>query len=97
MENLSNDMVRSIAELAKLDLTDEEVGVYAGQLTSILQYFEHLQDVDTSHIEATASVLPLKNVMRKDEVGAPLAPEDVVRNAPDSQDNQFRVRAVLDE
>ena len=97
MENLSNEMVRSIAELAKLDLTDEEVSVYAGQLTSILQYFEHLQDVDTSHIEATASVLPLKNVMREDVVGTPLTPEDVVRNAPDSQDNQFRVRAVLDE
>jgi len=94
---LSHETVRSIAELAKLQLTDEEVDLYSKQLSAILEYFEHLQQVDTSHIEATASVLPLKSVMRGDEIGEPLPPEDVVANAPDSEDNQFRVSAVLDD
>jgi aspartyl-tRNA(Asn)/glutamyl-tRNA(Gln) amidotransferase subunit C len=94
---LSYDSVRVIAELAKLELTEEEVALYTGQLSNILQYFERLQEVDTSHIEATASVLPLKNVLRPDIASEPLPPEKVIANAADAQDNQFRVSAVLEE
>ncbi len=94
---LSHDTVRSIAELAKLDLTDEEIATYAGQLSNILNYFEKLQSLDTSHIPPTASVLPLKNVVRSDEVKPALSPDKVIANAPDAEDNQFRVSAVLAE
>jgi aspartyl-tRNA(Asn)/glutamyl-tRNA(Gln) amidotransferase subunit C len=94
---LSREEVRNIAELAKLDLTDEEVNLYAGQLSNILGYFERLQQLDTSHIPPTASVLPLKNVLRPDMPAQPLPPEQVIANAPDAEDNQFRVSAVLDE
>lgn len=80
---LSRDEVRSIAELAKLDLSEEEVALYAGQLTNILGYFQRLQELDTSHIAPTASVLPLKNVMRPDVAAQPLSAEQVVANAPD--------------
>jgi aspartyl-tRNA(Asn)/glutamyl-tRNA(Gln) amidotransferase subunit C len=92
---LSHDEVRRIAELAKLDLTDAEIALYASQLSHILQYFERLQEVDTAHIAPTASVLPLKNVLRPGKAAAPLTPEEVVRNAPDTSDFQFRVSAVL--
>ncbi len=94
---LSHDEVRKIAELAKLDLTDDEVALYAGQLSSVLQYFQRLQQIDTSHIAPTASVLPLKNVFRPDVAAAPLSPEEVVVNAADALDNQFRVNAVFDD
>jgi aspartyl-tRNA(Asn)/glutamyl-tRNA(Gln) amidotransferase subunit C len=94
---ISHEDVQAIAELAKLELTDEEVALYAGQLSDILGYFERLQELDTSHIEPTASVLPLKSVMRDDIAGEPLTPEEVIANAPDSLANQFRVNAVLDE
>lgn len=94
---LSPEEVRNIAELAKLDLTDDEVALYAGQLSDILGYFNRLQELDTSHIAPTASVLPLKNVMRPDIPADPLPPEQVIRNAPDAEDNQFRVSAVLGE
>jgi aspartyl-tRNA(Asn)/glutamyl-tRNA(Gln) amidotransferase subunit C len=94
---ISHEDVRAIAELAKLELNDEEVALYAGQLSDILGYFERLQELDTSHIEPTASVLPLKSVMRDDIAGEPLTPAEVIANAPDAQDNQFRVNAVLDE
>lgn len=92
---LSHEQVRGIAELAKLDLTDDEVALYAGQLSHILQYFERLQALDTTQIEPTASVLPLKNVLREDVAGTPLDTADVIANAPDTQDNQFRVSAIL--
>jgi aspartyl-tRNA(Asn)/glutamyl-tRNA(Gln) amidotransferase subunit C len=50
---LSHEEVRRIAELARLDLTDAEVALYAQQLSSILQHFQRLQAIDTSHIEPT--------------------------------------------
>lgn len=95
--SLSEDMVRSIAELAKLELNDGEASMYAEQLSAILEYFESLQQVDTSQVEATASVLPLKNILRPDAAEPPLSPADAIANAPDSDDNQFRVSAILDE
>ena len=94
---LTLEEVRNIAELAKLELTEQELMLYTGQLSDILGYFERLQELDTSHIAPTASVLPLKNVLRPDVAAAPLLPEQVVANAPDAEDNQFRVSAVLGE
>ena len=94
---LSHETVRGIAELAKLELTESEVEMFAGQLSGILSYFQMLQQLDTSHIEATASVLPLTNVLRPDVARPALTPAEAVANAPDSADNQFRVSAVLPE
>lgn len=92
---MEHEQVRQIAELAKLELTDDEVALYAGQLTSILRYFERLQELDTSHIPPTASVLPLRNVFRPDVAGQPLTPAEVIANAADSAEGQFRVSAIL--
>lgn len=92
---LSADDVRDIAELAKLDLTDEEVATYTEQLSEILKYFTLLQEVDTSGVQATDSVLPLKSVMRADEVQPALTPEAATANAPQSEANQFKVNVVL--
>jgi aspartyl-tRNA(Asn)/glutamyl-tRNA(Gln) amidotransferase subunit C len=71
------------------------VALYAGQLSHILEYFERLKQVDTSHVSPTASVLPLKNVLRADVAQPALDPDDVVRNASDKLGAQFRVSAVL--
>ncbi len=92
---LSHDEVRRIAELAKLELTDDEVILYAGQLSHVLDYFQKLQQVDTSHIPPTASVLPLKNIFREDIPKPPLSPEEVVANAAHTLDNQFLVEDVF--
>jgi aspartyl-tRNA(Asn)/glutamyl-tRNA(Gln) amidotransferase subunit C len=94
---LDRTMVEHIAELAKLDLTDEEIELYAGQLSQILEYAERLQALDTDAISPTASVLPLRNVLRTDAV-QPSLPRDVaLGNAADAADGQFRVDAVLDD
>jgi aspartyl-tRNA(Asn)/glutamyl-tRNA(Gln) amidotransferase subunit C len=94
---LSHEAVRRIAELAKLDLTDAEVNLYAGQLSNILQYFQRLQAIDTVQVSPTASVLPLKDVMRPDMSHQLITTEQALANAPDKEDNQFRVSAVLGE
>jgi aspartyl-tRNA(Asn)/glutamyl-tRNA(Gln) amidotransferase subunit C len=94
---LSNEEVRKIADLAKLELSDDEVALYAGQLTHILQYFHKLQEVNTSHIPPTASVLPLSNVFRDDTPAPALSPAQVLANAQTSLDDQFLVSSVLED
>ena len=68
MAKLSTDEVRHVAELAKLQLTEEEVELFAGQLSAVLDYAAALEEVDTSHVPPTATVLPLRSIMREDVV-----------------------------
>lgn len=93
---LSAADVRAIADLARLELSEADVALYRRQLSAILDYFQKLEELDTSHIDPTSSVLPLTNVMRADVAGAALSVGEAVANAPDSDGEQFRVRAVLE-
>jgi len=88
--------VEHIAELARLSLADEEKARYQEQLSAILDYAERLQTLDTSSIPPTATVLPLRNVMRPDEPRDSMSREDVLANAPQVEADSFRVRAVMD-
>jgi len=88
--------VEHIAELARLSLSDEEKARYQEQLSAILDYAERLQTLDTSSIPPTATVLPLRNVMRPDEPRDSMSREDVLANAPQVEADSFRVRAVMD-
>jgi aspartyl-tRNA(Asn)/glutamyl-tRNA(Gln) amidotransferase subunit C len=94
-ERLSHNEVRDIAELAKLQLSDDEVALYAQQLNHLLDYFTMLQEVDTSHVNPSDSVLSLKTVMRPDVPVQALSPQEVVANAAAAESNQFIVDAVL--
>lgn len=93
---LSRAEVEHIAELAKLGLTEEEKEKFRGQLSAILEYAEMLQKLDTEAIPPTATVLPLQNVMRPDEVAPSFSREDILANAPDAVEGCFRVRAILE-
>lgn len=94
---LTTDEVKHVAELAKLQLTDEEVALFADQLSAILDYAESLLEIDTSSVDPTPYVLPLTNIMRDDEAEPSLDNEAALANAPDSDDGFFRVRAVFDD
>jgi aspartyl-tRNA(Asn)/glutamyl-tRNA(Gln) amidotransferase subunit C len=93
---LSRAEVEHIAELAKLELTEEEKIKFCEQLSAILEYAEMLQQLDTEAIPPTATVLPLQNVMRLDEVAPSFSQEDILANAPDTAEGCFRVRAILE-
>lgn len=88
--------VEHIAELARLELTDAEKILYREQLSAILDYAAILQQSDTSAISPTATVIPLRNIMRSDQVEPSLPGEDVLANAPDVDEGCFRVRAILE-
>jgi len=68
MANLSHDDVRHIAKLARLNLSDEEVKKYSKELSSILEYVDALQKVETKGVEPTAQVTGLTNAFREDVV-----------------------------
>ena len=88
--------VEHIAELARLSLTDAEKTLYRDQLSAILDYAAILQQVDTSAISPTSTVLALHNIMRPDQVEPSMPAEDVLANAPDAEEDCFRVRAILE-
>jgi aspartyl-tRNA(Asn)/glutamyl-tRNA(Gln) amidotransferase subunit C len=96
MAKLSLAEVETIAELAKLTLTEAEKATFQEQLSAILDYAEILQQVDTAGIPPTASALPLSNVMRADEITLSLSNEEALFNAPEAEDGSFKVRAVLE-
>ena len=76
--------------------TDDEKALFREQLSAILDYAAILQKLDTSAIPPTATVLPLRNVMRDDVVQPSMPVEDVLANAPAAEDDCFRVTAILD-
>lgn len=92
---LTRDQVRHVAELAKLKLTDAEVVLFQQQLSAILEYAARLEELDTAAISPTASILPLQNVMRPD-IPRDSCPRDaMLRNAPDTEGEFIRTKAVL--
>ena len=94
--SLSLKEVEHIAELARLELTPEEKDRYRQQLSAILDYAARLQTLDTSGIPPTASVLPARSVLRPDVAKESLDPADVLRNAPQQANQQFKVPLVLE-
>lgn len=94
---IDRQTVEHIAELAKLQLTDAEIDLYAEQLSDILAYAERLQALDTDAIPPTASVLPLRNVLRPDAAQSSLPRDLALANSVDTAEGQFRVEAVLEE
>jgi len=87
--------VEHVALLARLELTDEEKEIYTKQLSDILEHARKLQDLDTTDVLPTAHVLPLNNVFRKDQAGEHLPVEKVLANAPEKQDNFFKVPKIV--
>jgi aspartyl-tRNA(Asn)/glutamyl-tRNA(Gln) amidotransferase subunit C len=96
MSKLSREDVLKLAALSKLRLSDEEVERLQAELGEILDYVNLLDKVDVAGLEPTYQVSGLKNVYRQDEAkdyGYQL--DELLRNAPAIQDNQFKVKRVL--
>ena len=92
---LTREQVQHVAELAKLKLTDAEVDLFREQLSAILDYAARLDELDTDAISPTASVLPLRNVMRSDVAECTFSREAMLANAPAVKDDHIKVQGVL--
>jgi aspartyl-tRNA(Asn)/glutamyl-tRNA(Gln) amidotransferase subunit C len=94
--SLSLAEIEHIAALARLRLTDDEKERYRRQLSAVLDYVEKLKEVDTAHIAPTATVLPLRSVLRPDVARPSLTPAELLANAPAAEGEMFRVPPVLE-
>ncbi len=88
--------VEHIAQLARLSLSEEEKIRFRDQLSAILDYAARLQQVDTSDIPPTSSVLPPRSRLRDDEPRPALPQQAVLANAPSAYRGYFRVPPVLE-
>jgi aspartyl-tRNA(Asn)/glutamyl-tRNA(Gln) amidotransferase subunit C len=88
--------VEQIADLARLELSPEELARYREQLSAILEFAGILQQVDTSQIPPTATALAAGLPLRADQPAPSLELKDVLRNAPQVENSQFRVPPVLE-
>ena len=93
---LSREDVRWVAHLARLRLDDAELDMMARQLSTILEYVNQLQQVNTDGVEPLAHPLPVENVFRGDEPAASLPVEEALANAPDRRGDFYGVPAVLE-
>ena len=94
---LTPEEVRHVAMLARLGLSDEEVETMRTQLGEVLDYINMLEKVDVSKIPPTAQILSHLNITRDDMARESWPREALLANAPSTEDNFFRVPAVLEE
>ena len=94
---LSKDEVKKIANLARIEISEEEAGKYATELSDILGFVEKLNETDTDEIEPIAHITGAKNVIREDEVVeySDKTKEDIINNFPEKKDRFDKVKAVF--
>jgi aspartyl-tRNA(Asn)/glutamyl-tRNA(Gln) amidotransferase subunit C len=93
---LKREVVRRVALLARLQLTDEEENRFAEQLGKILEYVNALERVDTAGIEPMAHTLDLVNALRDDRVTNDRNTEALLANAPAVDENFFQVPKIIE-
>ncbi len=86
-----------VANLARIELTEEETALFQGQLDQVLHYVEQLDELDVSEVEPTAHAFPVFNVFRKDEVGQSLDHAVIIANAPAATEGEIRVPKIIDQ
>ncbi|MBM36705.1 MAG: Asp-tRNA(Asn)/Glu-tRNA(Gln) amidotransferase subunit GatC [Actinomycetota bacterium] len=96
-DSLSQDLVAHIASLARIDLNDGELLHFTEHLEKILDHAGQLETLDLDSVEPMSHPYPLTNVLRDDVTGPTIEPHDVMNQAPDASDNQFRVPPILGE
>ncbi len=86
-----------VANLARIELTDEEKGKFHSQFGDILKYFDKLNQVDVEGVEPTAHAFPRHNVWDEDEARSGFTAEEALSNAPAKRHDQIVVPRVIEE
>src|SRR5438552_16470959 len=96
-EPISPADVAHVAKLARLDITDDELEMFTGQLAAVLDHAADIEALDTEGVSPTAHPLPIENVFRDDTIVASLDRDEVLAMAPEAEDGRFRVPPVRGE
>lgn len=95
MAEISREDVAHVARLARIELTDDELDTFTGQLADVLAHARDVEALDVSDVPPTAHPYPLHNVLRPDDPVACLPRDEVLAQAPAAEAGQFRVPPVL--
>jgi aspartyl-tRNA(Asn)/glutamyl-tRNA(Gln) amidotransferase subunit C len=90
------DMVEHVAGLARLSFESEEKELFTRQLDAILSYVDKLNELDTTGVEPTSHVLPIKNVFKDDSPRPSLTPDEALSNAPERSGDFYRVPKIIE-
>lgn len=93
---ITPDLIKYLETLARITLNEDEEKRVGSELQDILTYIDMLNELDTDGVEAMSHCFPVTNVMREDEVSASMTPDEIVANAPESQDGCFVVPKTVD-
>lgn len=94
---VSREQVAALASLARLEVTDDELALFAGQLEVILGAVARVGEVAAPDVPGTSHAVPLVNVLRDDVVAPSLPREAALAGAPDVEDDRFRVPRIVGE
>ncbi len=94
---IDKKQIQRIADLARLELSDDELEKYRNQISDILVYIDQLQEVNTDNVEPTAQITGLENVLREDKICEwdKEESEKALNQAPELKNNQVKVKRVL--
>lgn len=93
---ISRQEVLHIAALARLGLDEKDIDVFQHQLSDILDNFEILNQLDTSNLTPTAQSISISNVFRADKAKDSFPANEILVNAPQRDDDYFKVQSVLE-
>ena len=96
MPKLSKEEIEHIAKLSRLDLTDKEIEKFKNQLSSILEYIKQLEKVDAKNLEPIGNITGLFNISREDKIQQSFSQEEMLKNAPETEDKFVKVKAILE-
>lgn len=94
--SVDRDTVKRVAHLARIKVSEEEVEALRGELNAILGFVEQLNEVDIDGVEPMTSVIPMPMKKREDGVTDGDKADDVVANAPLTEDHYFLVPKVIE-
>ena len=97
MADLSRDQVLHVARLARLELTDDELDTFTGQLAAVLEHAADVEALDVDDVAPTSHPFELTNVLRADEVRPSVDRDEVLAEAPAAADGRFKVPPILGE
>ncbi|MCY1602405.1 Asp-tRNA(Asn)/Glu-tRNA(Gln) amidotransferase subunit GatC [Staphylococcus pettenkoferi] len=95
MARVTRDEVKHIANLARLQITEDETTEMQESLESILNFANQIDEANTEDVEPTYHVLDLQNVLRVDKAQEGIPQELALKNAKETEDGQFKVPSVM--
>lgn len=94
---ISREEVEHVARLARLELSEDEIELFRGQLSAVLERAQRIQALDLEGVPETAHPIELSNVWREDVVVPPPDSESILANAPEREGSFFRVPRILED